>query len=63
MRKAGIKNYKAFALEVLNKIKNKPISFEIFADNLDEMQNQAEEISKWGENVYVKIPVTKHKKN
>ena len=42
MRKAGIKNYKAFALEVLNKIKNKPISFEIFADNLDEMQNQAE---------------------
>lgn len=62
MRKAGIKNYKAFALEVLNKIKNKPISFEIFADNLDEMQNQAEEISKWGENVYVKIPVTNTKK-
>ena len=63
MRKAGIKNYKAFALEVLNKIKNKPISFEFCADNLDEMQNQAEEISKWGENVLCQDTCDKHKKN
>lgn len=62
MRKAGIKDYKSFALEILNTIKDKPISFEIFADDLDEMQNQAEQIASWGENIFVKIPITNTKK-
>lgn len=62
MRKAGVKDYKSFAIEILNKIKDKPISFEIFADDLNEMQNQAEKIASWGENVYVKIPITNTKK-
>lgn len=58
MRKAGITNYKQFATEVLSKIKVKPISFEVFSDDLQEMKRQALEIASWGENVYVKIPVT-----
>jgi len=58
MRKAGITNYKAFALEVLSQIKDKPISFEVFSDELPEMKHQAVEISSWGKNVYVKIPIT-----
>ena len=58
MRKAGISNYKEFAKEVLSEIKEKPISFEVFSDDLDEMCRQALEIASWGENVYVKIPVT-----
>lgn len=62
MRQAGIKNYKSFALKVINIIKNKPISFEIFGDNTKEIERQAIEISKWGENVYVKIPVMNTKK-
>ena len=58
MRKAGIADYKTFALEVLSQIKEKPISFEVFSDELAEMKRQAVEISSWGENVYVKIPIT-----
>ena len=58
MRKAGITDYKIFSLEVLRKVKNKPISFEVFTDNFDEMIRQALEIDSWAENVYVKIPVT-----
>jgi transaldolase len=58
MKKAGIKDYKKFALRVLKFVKTKPISFEVFADNLDLMKKQAREISSWGKNVYVKIPVT-----
>lgn len=58
MRKAGITNYKAFALEVLSQITKKPISFEVFSDDLEEMKLQALEIASWGENVYVKIPIT-----
>jgi transaldolase len=58
MRKAGIADYKSFALEVLSQIKDKPISFEVFSDELEEMKRQAIEISSWGENVYVKIPIT-----
>jgi len=58
MRKAGIKNYKEFALDVLSVIKNKPISFEVFSDEINEMERQALEISSWGNNVYVKIPIT-----
>lgn len=58
MRKAGIKEYADFAQEVLAEINLKPISFEVFSDELDEMKRQGEKIASWGENVYVKIPVT-----
>ena len=61
MRKAGVKDYKEFALDLLYEIKEKPISFEVFSDDFDEMERQAMEISSWGENVYVKIPVTNTK--
>ena len=61
MRRSGVSNYKKFALQVLKKIKKKPISFEVFTDNLDEMEKQAKEISSWGNNVFVKIPVTNSK--
>jgi transaldolase len=58
MRKAGVTNYKAFAVEVLSHITEKPISFEVFSDDLEEMKFQALEIASWGKNVYVKIPIT-----
>ena len=58
MRKAGIKNYSAFAREVLSEIKDKPISFEVFSDDFAQMEREALTISDWGENVFVKIPVT-----
>src|SRR5947208_16622923 len=58
MRKAGIADYRAFAKEVLAAIRDKPISFEVFADDIPEMRRQAREIATWGANVYVKIPVT-----
>jgi len=61
MKKAGIKNYKEFALNILSVIKEKPISFEVFSDDFNEMEKQAKEISTWGENVYVKIPITNTK--
>ena len=58
MRKAGITNYRKFAQEVLGHIKNKPISFEVFSDDLEDMKRQGVEIASWADNVYVKIPVT-----
>lgn len=58
MWKAGIKDYRRFALEVLEAIPDRPISFEVFSDDFDEMERQAREVSGWGDNVYVKIPVT-----
>jgi transaldolase len=58
MKKAGITDYSTFAREVLNRITDKPISFEVFSDDLSEMLIQAKKISKWGENVFVKIPIT-----
>jgi transaldolase len=58
MRKAGITNYVAFARQVLDAITDRPISFEVFSDELDEMESQARLISQWADNVYVKIPVT-----
>ncbi len=58
MRKAGVSDYVAFAKSVLNEIKDKPISFEVFSDDLEEMKIQAEKIASWGENVYVKIPIS-----
>lgn len=61
MRKAGVQDYKAFASQVLEAIPDKPISFEVFADEFDEMERQALEIASWGKNVNVKIPVTNTK--
>ncbi len=58
MRKAGITDYEAFARDILTAIPDRPISFEVFADEFDEMERQGERIATWGENVYVKIPVT-----
>lgn len=58
MRKAGISDYVAFAREVLRIIPDRPVSFEVFADELDEMERQARVIATWGSNVNVKIPVT-----
>jgi transaldolase len=57
MRKAGISDYRAFAKAILDDIRDRPISFEVFADEFAEMERQAREIRTWGENVYVKIPV------
>lgn len=61
MRKANITDYKAFSLEALKIVPDKPISFEVFSDDFDEMETQANEIASWGRNVFVKIPVTNTK--
>lgn len=58
MRKAGVADYRAFAKDVLGAISDKPISFEVFSDETEQMERQAHEIASWGKNVYVKIPVT-----
>jgi transaldolase len=58
LKKAGVKDYRTFAKEVLSIIKYKPISFEVFADTYDDMKRQALEIASWGNNVNVKIPIT-----
>ena len=58
MRKAGIADYAAFAREILGRVTDRPISFEVFSDEFAEMERQAELIASWGANVYVKIPVT-----
>ncbi len=58
MKKAGVKDYKEFAIKILTQIKNKPISFEVFEDDIDKMYDQAIEINSWGKNVNVKIPIT-----
>lgn len=58
MRKAGISDYESFARDILTHITDRPISLEVFADDFNEMERQARIISSWGENVYVKIPVT-----
>jgi transaldolase len=61
MKKAGITDYRAFCKDILTSIKDKPLSFEVFSDDFFEMERQALEIASWGENVYVKIPVTNTK--
>ncbi len=61
MRLAGAKNYRDYSLKILRTCKKKPISFEVFADNLKDMLKQAYEINSWGSNVYVKIPVVNSK--
>jgi transaldolase len=58
MRKAGVTDYQAFALDILCAIPDRPISFEVFSDDFAEMRRQAHKIATWGRNVYVKIPVT-----
>jgi len=58
MSRAGVCDYRAFAREVLTHIKDKPVCFEVISDEFAEMERQAVEISGWGHNVYVKIPVT-----
>ena len=62
MRKVGVADYKSFASEVLREVPDRPVSFEVFADEFDEMEAQALEIASWGSNVNVKIPVTNTKR-
>ncbi|MFN7263152.1 MAG: transaldolase [Pseudobdellovibrionaceae bacterium] len=57
MKKAGISDYRSFCLDILKTIQTKPISFEVFSDDLSEMKRQGLDIKTWGPNVYVKIPV------
>ena len=61
MRAAGVTDYKAFSLDVLKVIGSRPVSFEVFADDFPTMEAQAREIATWGDNVYVKIPVSNTK--
>jgi transaldolase len=58
MRAAGVKDYQSFAHEILEVVRDRPISFEVFADEFAEMERQARKIAGWAENVYVKIPIT-----
>ena len=58
MRKAGVSDYRSFAKDVLGVVGERPVSFEVIADEFTEMERQAREIGSWGRNVYVKIPVT-----
>ncbi len=61
MKKAGLTDYEAFAKEVLGFVNTKPISFEVFSDDFADMERQALKIAGWGDNVYVKIPITNTK--
>ena len=58
MKKAGVKDYEAFARDILKTVTDKPISLEVFSDEFSEMKRQALKITAWGRNVYVKIPIT-----
>ena len=58
MKKVGITDYRVFCKDMLSHIKDKPLSFEVFSDDFAEMERQAMEIASWGDNVFVKIPVT-----
>ena len=61
MRKAGAKDYKSYSKKILKVCRNKPISFEVFADDQDSMIEQGRKINSWGKNVYVKVPVVNSK--
>ena len=61
MRKAGAKNYESYSKEILDICNNKPISFEVFADDQDSMIEQGIKINNWGKNVFVKVPVVNSK--
>jgi len=63
MKKAGITDYRAFCKDILRSINDKPLSFEVFSDDFLEMERQALEIASWGDNVYVKIPITNTKQD
>jgi transaldolase len=58
MRKSGVEDYRAFAVELLRMVPDRPVSLEVFSDEFAEMERQARVIAAWGPNVYVKIPVT-----
>jgi transaldolase len=62
MRKAGVSDYEAFARDILQSIPDRPISFEVFADDFADMERQARQITTWGKNVSVKIPVINTKR-
>ena len=57
MRRAGVLDYEAFAIEILEAIPDRPVSFEVLADDFQDMERQARKIAGWGSNVYVKIPI------
>ena len=61
MRKAGAKDYRSYSKQILKACKNKPISFEVFADKISSMIDQGKKINTWGKNVYVKVPVVNSK--
>ena len=61
MRKAGAKDYKSYSKQILRVCKNKPISFEVFADDHNSMIKQGIEINNWGKNIYVKVPIVNSK--
>jgi transaldolase len=61
MRRAGVTDYKAFAVKAIAAIPDLPISFEVFSDDFDTMEREAREIASWGGNTYVKIPITNTK--
>ena len=61
MRKAGAKDYKSYSKQILKVCKNKPISFEVFADDNNNMISQGKEISTWARNIYVKVPIVNSK--
>lgn len=58
MRKSNVKDYRVFAVDVLGIVNDRPVSFEVLSDDFETMEKQALQISSWGENVYVKIPIT-----
>ena len=61
MKKDGVKDYKEHSLKIAKLVNPKPVSFEVFSDDFDEMYDQAKPIAKWGENINVKIPITNTK--
>jgi len=61
MKKAGVVDYEAFALEIVKEITNLPLSFEVFSDDFETMEKEARKIGSWADNVYIKIPVTNTK--
>ena len=61
MRKAGAKDYKSYSKQILKFCKNKPISFEVFADDQKSMIEQGKKIDTWGKNIYVKVPIVNSK--
>ena len=63
MRQSGAKNYKSYSIKLLKNSNLKPVSLEVFSDNIEEMYNQGKIINKWAKNVYVKIPVVNTKGN